>query len=120
MRKWIFVLLAPVVLWAQIGSSGTLKGTVTDSSGAIVPGVVVVATHTLTGVENRRETTASGLFVIAPLAPGNYQLTATANGFRRFIQENIVVDALSTLELSVKLEVGATTESVTITGVQAE
>ena len=120
MREWIFVLLAPVVLWAQIGSSGTLKGTVTDSSGAIVPGVVVVATHTLTGVENRRETTASGLFVIAPLAPGNYQLTATANGFRRFIQENIVVDALSTLELSVKLEVGATTESVTITGVQAE
>ena len=120
MRTWIFVVVAPIVLSAQIGSSGTLKGTVTDSSGATVPGVAVVATHTLTGVENRRETTASGLFVIAPLAPGTYQLTATANGFRRFIQENIVVDALSTLELSVKLEVGATTESVTITGVQAE
>jgi hypothetical protein len=105
---------------AQIGGSGTIKGTVTDRSGAVIPGAAVTAVHTLTGVETRRETTAAGLFVIAPLPAGTYKLTASAQGFRTLVQEQIVVDSLTTAEIDLTLEVGATTESVTVSAVTVE
>ena len=62
--KWFVValpacfLVAPLA--AQIGGSGTIKGTVIDLSGAVVPGATVVATNIATGVESRRETTSAG------------------------------------------------------------
>ncbi|MFN0106603.1 MAG: carboxypeptidase regulatory-like domain-containing protein [Bryobacteraceae bacterium] len=121
------VLLAVTVLVvsivspaAQIGGTGTIKGSVTDPSGAIVPGASVTATHVATGVESKRETTSAGLFVIAPLAAGTYRLSATSAGFRTVVQEQIVVDALGTVELTLKLDVGATTESVTVTAAPPE
>lgn len=120
MRIFLPALLAASATFAQIGSSGTLKGTVRDASGAVVPNAAITATQLSTGVENRRESTAAGLFVIAPLAPGAYKVTVTATGFRTFVQEQVIVDALSTLELGVKLEVGATAESVTVTGTPPE
>jgi len=108
------------VLLAQIGGSGTLKGTVTDSSGAVVPGAVITATHIQTGVESRRESTATGLFVVAPLTPGVYKVTAAAQGFRTFVQDQITIDGLSTLEMSIALQVGAAAESVTVSDTPPE
>ena len=105
---------------AQIGGAGTLKGTVNDASGAVVPGAIVTALHLATGTESRRESTAAGLFVVAPLTPGAYRVTVSANGFRGFVQENVIVDALSTVEILAKLEVGSTTESVTVSSAPPE
>ena len=65
-------------------------------------------------LKTRRETTAAGLFVIAPVQAGTYKVTASASGFRTVVQEQVIVDALATVELNLKLEVGATTESVTV------
>ncbi|MFN7925996.1 MAG: carboxypeptidase-like regulatory domain-containing protein, partial [Bryobacteraceae bacterium] len=53
-------MLVSIPLAAQIGSSGTIKGTVTDPSGAIIPGAAVIAQNVATGVESRRETSAAG------------------------------------------------------------
>src|SRR5262245_58225830 len=105
---------------AQIGGGGTIKGTVTDPSGAVIPNAAVTATNTATGVEDRRQTTSSGIFAIAPLAAGTYKVTVNASGFRSAIQDQVVVDALTTVELTLKLEVGTTTESVTVEAVAAE
>ncbi|MGH9659613.1 MAG: TonB-dependent receptor [Bryobacteraceae bacterium] len=105
---------------AQIGGSGTIKGTVLDSTGARVPGITVTATNVATGVEDKRETTATGLYVIAPLPAGTYRLSAVAPGFRTSQRDQIVVDALTTVELDITLEVGATTESVTVSAVTVE
>ena len=71
-RLWhlsaLFVcLLAAAPVAGQIGGSGTIKGTVTDPTGAVIPSATVTAINVATGVETRRETTAAGLFVIAPL-----------------------------------------------------
>jgi hypothetical protein len=107
-------------LAAQVGGSGTIKGTVTDPSGAVIPSATVVTTHVATGVETRRETTAAGLYVIAPLPVGTYKLTATASGFRALVQEQVVVDALTTVEMNLKLEVGTTAESVTVSATPLE
>jgi hypothetical protein len=105
---------------AQIGGAGTLKGTVTDASGALVPGATVTALHLSTGTESRRESTAAGLFVVTPLAPGAYKVTVTANGFRGFVQENVIIDALTTVEIAAKLEVGSTAESLTVSAAPPE
>lgn len=110
----------PCLAAAQIGGTGTIKGSVSDPSGAVIPGAAVTATHLATGVETRRETTAAGLFVIAPLPAGTYKITVAAQGFRSLTQDQIVVDALSTVEANLKLEVGATTESVTVSAVPPE
>jgi hypothetical protein len=113
-------LLLAAPLAAQVGGSGTVKGTVIDPSGAVVPNAAVTAANMATGVETRREATAAGLYVIAPLPAGSYKITASAPGFRTLVQEQVVVDALSTLEMNLKLEVGATAESVTVTAAPPE
>jgi len=105
---------------AQIGGSGTIKGTITDATGAVVPEATVVATNVATDVETRRETTAAGLYVIAPLPAGTYKVTAAAPGFRTVMQDQVVLDALSSIELNLKLEVGSTTESVTVSAAPLE
>jgi hypothetical protein len=119
-RLPVWALFAALPLAAQIGGSGNIKGTVLDPTGALIPGAKVTATHVLSGVQTMRETTAAGLFVIAPLPPGVYTVTTTASGFRTQQQEQIVVDALSTVEMSIRLEVGASTESVTVTAAPPE
>ncbi|MGH9721234.1 MAG: carboxypeptidase regulatory-like domain-containing protein, partial [Bryobacteraceae bacterium] len=113
-------VLTTAVLPAQIGGSGTIRGTVSDPSGAVIPGATVKAIHIATGVETARETTMAGLYAIAPLTAGAYRVTASAAGFRTIMQEQIVVDALSVVEINLKLEVGATTESVTVTAAPPE
>ena len=110
--------LSPVA--AQIGGTGTIKGTVFDPTGAVIPGATVVATNVATGVESRRETTSAGLYVIAPLPAGTYQVSASAAGFRTVLQEDVIVDALSAVEMNLKLEVGATNESVTVSAAPPE
>ena len=125
-RLWhvsaLFVcLLAVAPVAGQIGGSGTIKGTVTDPTGAVIPSATVTAINVATGVETRRETTAAAeLFVIAPLPAAVYRLSITADGFRSLVQEQVVVDALTTVEMNLKLEVGATAESVTITAAPPE
>jgi len=57
-------------------ASGKITGVVTDASGAVVPGVLVVATNTQTGDVRRAETNASGVYVVSPLPVGDYRLEA--------------------------------------------
>ena len=84
---------------AQTGGQGAISGTVTDSTGALVPQAVVVARNNATGVETKRTASSDGLYNISPLIPGTYTVTVTANGFSTFKQENLVVDALSNVEI---------------------
>ena len=67
-------LLAVSIATAQVGGSGTIQGTVTDPSGAVVAGASVVATNVETGVQTNRKTTDAGFFVLSPLPPGEYTL----------------------------------------------
>jgi len=115
-----FLYSIAMPLSGQIGGTGTIKGTVSDPTGAVIPGAAVVATHIATGVETKREATGAGLFVIAPLPAGAYKVSATAQGFRTTVQDQVIVDALTTVELNLHLEVGATSESVTVSATPPE
>src|SRR5690242_12655620 len=107
-------LLAVATAMAQAGGGGTIQGTVTDPTGAVIIGASVTASNIHTGVGTSFKTTDAGLFVLTPLQPGEYTVTVQAQGFRTFTQNGIVVAALETLGLNPTLEIGATTESVVV------
>jgi hypothetical protein len=107
-------LLAPA-LRAQTAGEGGIQGTVTDSTGAVVPRATVVATNVATGIKTTQVSTSAGLYDIAPLLPGIYTVTATAAGFQKFKQENMDVQALHLTGLNIALQVGSASTEVTVT-----
>jgi len=102
-------------LAAQIGGAGSIEGTVTDPSGAVIPGATVEATSLATGLKITRETTAVGYYVISALPAGEYRLRVNAQGFQSLVQEHVIVDALGTTALNVTMKIGSAAEQVTIT-----
>ena len=97
----IVSLAIAATLAAQIAGSGSIQGTITDPSGAVIPGATVVATNTATGVKTERQSTSAGVFVISPLPAGPYTVTVTSQGFQTFVQERVTVDALANVGLNV-------------------
>ncbi|HEY1341001.1 MAG TPA: TonB-dependent receptor [Bryobacteraceae bacterium] len=93
---------------------GRIQGVVTDSSGAVAPGVTVILKNTATGVDATRTTNEQGRYVFDYVDPGTYSLSTELTGFKRFIQQNILVQQRGDVTVDVKLEVGALTESVSV------
>src|ERR1700735_2128047 len=107
-----FALLAAAVsTLAQVGGTGSIEGTVTDPSGAAVAGAAVTATNAATGAETTRKTTDAGFFVLPLLPAGEYTVTVKATGFQTLTQEHVIVDALATVGVNPKLQLGAATQS---------
>ena len=100
---------------AQTAGEGSLQGTVTDSTGAVVPNAKVTATNSATNLAAARTTTSAGFFNISPLLPGTYSVKIEADGFKTLQQDNVVVDALQTRTISPIISVGAAAETVTVT-----
>ncbi len=95
---------------------GTITGTVTDPSGAVVPGATITITEAATGQSYKLQTTASGDYTRPALPPGIYTVTAEATGFRRVAQQKVEVTAGSRVGVPLTLAVGELTESVMVTG----
>src|SRR6516162_4346941 len=106
-------------VFAQIGGSGSIEGTVSDPSGAVIPNASVSAVNVATGVKTMRQTTSAGVYVLTPLPAGEYTVTVAAAGLQTLVQEHILVDALATVGLNVSLKVSAAAEEVTVTAAPA-
>lgn len=111
----LVVALSAASLRAQTAGDGTLQGTVTDSSGAVIAGATIAATNASTGAQTLRTSSSAGFYSIAPLPPGNYSLKVTASGFQTLVQNNVVVDALQIRSFDPVLQVGAQNQTVTVT-----
>ena len=85
------VMLLCTCLYGQEGLS-TIRGTVTDSSGAVVPGVTVAAREVLTNIVARTVTTdAQGNYEMPALKSGNYQVTAVLTGFKKSVVDDVLL-----------------------------
>jgi hypothetical protein len=93
---------------------GSILGTVTDSQGAITPGVTMVAVNTGTGLKVEATSDADGAYVFRNLLPGTYDLSATLAGFRAHEQKGIPVNAGNPVRINVMLQLGAVSEVVTV------
>src|SRR6516225_1260404 len=94
---------------------GTITGTIADPAGAVVAGAGVEARNAATGAAFEAASTATGNYTLSQLPAGDYTLSVTVPGFKRFIRYNITVEVAGTLRIDVGLEVGSTNESVTVT-----
>ena len=107
-------LISLGALFAQEYRS-TLAGRVTDGTGAAVPGAKVIAVERATGARYEAVSGAEGEYALPFLSPGPYTLTAEAGGFKKYVQDGIQVGTNQRLTQDVRLDVGAQTESVTVT-----
>jgi Carboxypeptidase regulatory-like domain/TonB dependent receptor len=116
MRSMKFALsfvLCSAAVFAQ-SDRGTITGTVADPAGAIVAGAAVEAKSVDTGSTYPVATSGTGNYTISSLPPGNYDLTATVTGFKKTTRTGVQVSVATTVRIDFQLEVGATTDSVTV------
>src|SRR5262249_23131714 len=109
------ILLSVCVSLAQLNTASIL-GTVTDSSGAVVPSASVTVQNQDTGATYNITADGRGNFVAPLLTVGVYRVTADATGFQTQVQENIRLSVSERLNLSIPVEPGAISEPVTVTG----
>ena len=100
---------------AQTTGEGAIVGTVKDSTGALIANAKITATNNATGRATVRMSSSSGFFTEAPLPAGTYTVQVEASGFKTFVQQNLILDALQTLGFNPVLTVGAAKETVTVT-----
>jgi len=115
-RAFFFIVCLtafPVTAFAQT-DRGTLTGTVSDPSGAVIPGVSIEAKNIQTGATYQAGSSETGNYTLAQLPAGTYELSATLPGFKKFVREGIIVSVATVLRIDVTLEVGAAGESVTV------
>src|SRR3974390_1464247 len=108
--------LIPFLILSAWGAdpTGKIAGSVVDPSGGAVIGAGIVATNLGTGLNRQTFSAADGGYVFPLLPVGLYSILVEASGFRRFEQKGIEVRADQAATVSVKLEIGSTTETVSV------
>src|SRR5689334_946746 len=119
-RAWLAALAAAALLIAGARDAraqvlyGSIVGNVTDTQGAITPGVTLTATNTGTGLKVETVSDADGAFTFRNLLPGTYDLAAALSGFREYRQTGIAISAGNPVRVNVKMEVGALNETIQV------
>jgi Carboxypeptidase regulatory-like domain/TonB dependent receptor/TonB-dependent Receptor Plug Domain len=116
-RRWWLLPLLGLLLTAPVfasGPTGTITGTVTDPSGAIVRKARITVLNEATNATRDAETNDDGDFTVALLPPGRYRVTVESAGFRKSIFSDVTVDVDQTVRVDFALEVGAATEEVKV------
>jgi len=115
--RWMlaFVILAAGTLIAQT-FRGTILGTVTDASGAVVSGATVKVRNTGTGLERTTQTSADGSYSIAELPIGSYQVTITQTGFQTSVTSNVDVNVATERRVDAQLKTGQVSQTVEVSG----
>ena len=115
----VFFLLSVLILTAVTAAAqettGTLRGTVVDATGAVVPNATVVVTNDATGASQTKQTSGDGVFEFTKLDPGSYTVDVSATGFKRSLNKGVSVKLGIINPGDVKLEAGNVAETVTVT-----
>ena len=109
-----FTLFPSVVAHAQV-TGATLSGTVTDTSGAVIPGVMVSIKNRATGVVRNVSTDEAGFYSAPNLLAGNYDVTGSAPGFSTVVQSNILLTVGAQQQINISMKVGESAQLVEVT-----
>lgn len=113
MRLSLAVVFLPLIAFGQ-ATFGTITGTVSDSTGAVVPNVTIEVTNEGTAIARSTTTDAAGNYVAPNLNAGVYRVHAKAAGFKTYLARGISLDALRTVRVDIALEVGEVGTEVTV------
>ncbi len=114
-RAAVVTCLFAAVAAAQMSTS-VITGTVTDRSGAVVPGAAVTAANEATGVAYKQTTTDTGLFAFPALPAGSYTITVELKGFKTSRRTGNLLEVNTPLTVNVSIEVGETSEIINVEG----
>jgi Carboxypeptidase regulatory-like domain len=109
----VFIVLATMSLSAQT-FRGTIMGTVTDASGAVVAGANVTVKNAGTGLERSTQTSAEGTYSLPELPIGTYSVTVTQAGFQTYVAKDVIVDVSAEHRVDAKLAAGQVSQSVEV------
>jgi carboxypeptidase family protein len=108
---FLFVVCA---LHAQVGGTGSIQGTVTDATGAVIPNASVTLTEESTQVKRTTQTDGSGVYVFPNIKIGTYTTAVTAAGFERYTKTGNVLEVGRSISVNVKMTVGQTTQGIEV------
>ena len=114
LRLFLLVGSCATLVFGQ-ADRGTLVGTVTDATGAIVPGAKVTITQTATNVATNQSSLDSGDYSGINLPVGVYSVRVEKEGFKPSVRSGVTVSAASTVRVDFKLEVGTAQQTVVVT-----
>src|SRR5579885_1512785 len=124
MRTWKSILCGVCLAgfpaaWGQV-DIGSISGTVTDSTNAVIPGVKITVRNETNKTTQAAVTNSSGYYTLTNLMVGEYSVTAEAKGFQKYVQSGIHLDAAQHLSVPVRMTVGEITQTVEVTGSAAQ
>lgn len=123
-RQWTLRILLQAVMvclallsqnaWLNAQEVGGFTGTVTDPSGAAIPGAHLTFTNTETGIVTQTATSSAGTYT-ATLTPGDYSLMVEAPGLEKYLQTHVVAEVGATPTINIQMQIGSSTETVQVT-----
>ena len=129
MRKTKLLLLLSILCLSLAAATpvqadqlyGTIRGTVTDQSGAVIPGAAVTATDVGTGISRQVTSAVDGSFeFLNMLAPATYNVAVEQTGFRKYVSSNIQLNVNQTYVVNATLQVGSTAQEITVQAAPAQ
>jgi hypothetical protein len=112
----VVVLTALPMAYGQVSTTGEIRGTVTDPSGAAVPGATLNLLNEAAGTERNVTSSGDGGFVFVRVEPGTYRLTASAKGFQNASTTGLVVVTARAIDVPMKMTLGNVTETIEVQG----
>jgi hypothetical protein len=116
-KLWICILLACFANSIALGqtSFGSIVGTVTDSTGAVIPNVQLALTNLATNTRLTTVSNQAGIYALLNVPPGVYRMEAEQSAFKHFIRQPIEVQVQQTYQVDIQMTVGAVTETLEVT-----
>src|SRR5262245_43353988 len=114
-RFMICCLLSIALAFSQ-SFTASVRGSVTDGTGALVPGAAIIVTEVGRNVQHKTVTDSSGRYFITALPPGQYTLAVEATGFRKYVQSEFPLTVQQQATIDIALQVGEVASTVQVEG----
>ncbi|MCX6611370.1 MAG: TonB-dependent receptor, partial [Acidobacteria bacterium] len=114
LRLLLSLTLTFLAAFAQ-SDRGTITGSISDASGALIPNASVVIVNSATGIKLETKSTATGSFTAPYLSAGIYDITVEVQGFRKYVQKGVRVQVAQTAAIDIALQLGSAAESISVT-----